>query len=249
MYLTHKPNYKRFNRTPYPGLNPYIIKLSSYYSVIGATTLITIYGSNFRDYSTINIGTISVPIIFLNSSQISFYVPIHLKYGTYAIQVINDTYVSNTVNFNIDNTGSFWTISPITNSISNLNSGDVYMNCSVFNKFVQSYSIPGAYLYDISNNNYPIFTTISNYQHFYSNSSFKDTNSSILDLENQDKAYLISPGYKLQVYDSSSRDTPLLDIENISRAPIYQKPSTEYTGQSCKLYFYTNSSWEIISPS
>ena len=104
----------------YPILTPFINNLSSYYSVVGATTLVTIFGNNFRDFSVVKFAASSISSIFISSTQISFYIPNTYSYGTYSIQVFNDIYGSNVVDFTIDNNGSYWILTP----------GTMSMNCS-----------------------------------------------------------------------------------------------------------------------
>jgi hypothetical protein len=90
------------NASNYPISNPIISSLSNYYSVAGATVLVTINGLNFRNFSLVHIGTLTVSIYFVSSTQISFYVPTTLSNGIYPIQVFNNNLSSNIVNYNID---------------------------------------------------------------------------------------------------------------------------------------------------
>ena len=239
----------------YPIITPYINSLSSYYSVVGATTLITIFGNNFRDFSTVIFSNNLLTSIFVSSSQISFYVPTNYTYGTYTIQVFNDNLGSNVVNFTIDNNGTYWILSTANNSISNINTGGVNMNTSVFANFLNSYSIPGAYVYTTNNIGYPIFNSITSYSNIYSNSNSSSTNSSIqvglcynsssktISIADEDAYYIVFPGYQLIVKDTNSNIT--LQISNLSNKVASGVPSS-LSNSSCVLYFWKNNGWNII---
>jgi hypothetical protein len=86
-----------------PLVGPYIASLSGYLSIYGYTSIITIFGNNFRSYSVVKFGPYVPTTQFLNSSQISFYVPTTAPAGTYSVQVFNDTFGSNVVTFDITN--------------------------------------------------------------------------------------------------------------------------------------------------
>jgi hypothetical protein len=239
----------------YPILTPFINNLSSYYSVVGATTLVTIFGNNFRDFSVVKFAASSISSIFISSTQISFYIPNTYSYGTYSIQVFNDIYGSNVVDFTIDNNGSYWILTPGTNSINNINTGDINMYCSVFANYLNSYSIPGAYLTTSNNVIYPIYSSITDYTNFFSNSNASSTNSSTtpglcyISTSNNtisvtiDYYYIVSPGYQIIVKNSSSTET--LKVSNLSYKPVIATPS-DFTGTSCSLYFWSNSTWNLI---
>ena len=243
---------KGFIPTSYPVLTPYINSLSSYYSIVGATTLITMFGNNFRDFSIVKLGANTINSHFINSSQISFYVPYNYTYGTYSIQVFNETYGSNVVDFTIDNNGSYWTLTAGTNAINNINTGDVNMYCSVFANYLNSYSIAGAYLYTTFNISYPIFKSISSYSNLYlnnSNSTSSNTPGSYLisvgiktDPTFQDSYYIISPGYQLIVYQNT---TITLQVSNLSFIPLMVSPISS-PNTSCQLYFWSNSIWNLL---
>jgi hypothetical protein len=203
---------KSYIPTSYPLLTPYINSLSSYYSIVGSTTSITMFGNNFRDFSIVTFGGKSINSYFINSNQISFYIPYNFTYGTYSIQVFNDNYGSNIVDFTIDNNGSYWTLTVGNNAINNINTGDVNMITSVFVKYLNSYSIPGAYLYTNSNYIYPIYNSINDYSSFYQNNansnsattpgSYLITIGKIYLPVISDNYYIISPGYQLIVYNN-----------------------------------------------
>jgi hypothetical protein len=115
-----------------PGTNyavPVISYLSGTYSPAGATTLVAIFGTNFKLYSTINFGTFTPTMIFISSQQIEFYVPNTANFGTYIVQVFNDTYGSNVVSYELDNAPGFWKINS-TNSqvIENTNLNGLLVN-------------------------------------------------------------------------------------------------------------------------
>lgn len=84
-----------------PLLIPTIFSLSSYYNRLKGATIITIYGTNFRDYSIVYFGTALATSVFFNSEIINIYIPKDYETGTYPIQVINDQYESNIVNYTL----------------------------------------------------------------------------------------------------------------------------------------------------
>lgn len=84
-----------------PALAPTITSLSGYLSIYQYTNIITIFGTNFRSYSVVKFGPFTPTTLFLNSNQISFYVPTSAPAGTFPIQVFNDSYGSNIVMFDI----------------------------------------------------------------------------------------------------------------------------------------------------
>jgi hypothetical protein len=110
-----------------PNMNyatPVISYLSGTYSPAGSTTLVAIFGSNFRLFSTIKFGTYTPTMIFINSGQINFYVPSSAPPGNNPVQVFNDTNGSNTVEYTIDIAQGFWYLDPTySNVITNSNSG------------------------------------------------------------------------------------------------------------------------------
>jgi len=115
-----------------PGTNyavPVISYLSGTYSPAGATTLVAIFGTNFKLYSTIKFGTFTPTMIFISSQQIEFYVPNTANFGTYLVQVFNDTYGSNVVSYELDNAPGFWKLNPTNSSvIENSNYGGLFVN-------------------------------------------------------------------------------------------------------------------------
>ena len=84
-------------------LAPTISSLSSYLSLYGYQSIVTIFGTNFRSYSLVRFGTYSLSVSFFNTNQISFYVPQNASPGTYSVQVVNETVGSNFVLFDISN--------------------------------------------------------------------------------------------------------------------------------------------------
>ncbi len=86
----------------YPVLIPQITSLSSYYSFTGTLNMIAIFGQNFRNYSKISFNSYKPQVIFINSSQINFYVPYTAPPGQYILQIFNDNLESNVVVFNIE---------------------------------------------------------------------------------------------------------------------------------------------------
>jgi hypothetical protein len=108
---------------------PTVSYLSSNYSPNGSTTLVAIFGTNFKLYSTIKFGTYTPTMIFINSQQIDFYMPSSALPGNYIVQVFNDTTPSNTIEYTVYNTPGLWYQNP-TNSdiISNSNSHGLVVN-------------------------------------------------------------------------------------------------------------------------
>ena len=113
-----------------PNVAPFISGLSTTSSILGATTIVTIFGENFRNYSTVYFGTTLISnVTFFSSGQLSFYVPAIATVGTYPIQVFNDTLGSNIVYFTIDNSVGFWNQHPATGAITNNNAtGGININ-------------------------------------------------------------------------------------------------------------------------
>jgi hypothetical protein len=99
-----------------PGTNyavPTINYLSGTYSPAGGTTLVAIFGTNFKLYSTIKFGSFKPTMIFISSQQIDFYVPTTANFGTYPVQVFNDIYESNIITYELDDVPGFWRLSPV----------------------------------------------------------------------------------------------------------------------------------------
>jgi len=251
--LTYKKSIcKNLIQTNYPILTPYINSLSSYYSIVGATTLITMFGNNFRDFSEVRFGNNTLTSQFINSSQISFYIPYSYTYGTYSIQVFNDNFGSNVIDFTIDNNGSYWALTPATDALNNINSGNVNMNTSVFINYLNSYSCCGAYLISSFNQTFPIFNSIINYSDFYNNSSSNTSSTNIgtylvsvgsIPIESVvDNFYIINPGFQLIVKQGTTIN---LQASNLSYKPILVTPNSS-NNTSCQLYFWSNSSWTLI---
>lgn len=84
-----------------PLLIPTIFSLSSYFNRLKGVTIISIYGINFRDYSVVYFGKVVATSVFFNSEIINIYIPQNYETGTYPIQVINDQYESNIVNYTL----------------------------------------------------------------------------------------------------------------------------------------------------
>jgi hypothetical protein len=94
----------------YPTLIPTIDYLTQYFSPAGSTTLVVIFGKNFRAFSKILFGVTNPPTIYISSNQIEFYVPTSLLPGSYPVQVFNDTLASNILLYTIDNSSGYWLI-------------------------------------------------------------------------------------------------------------------------------------------
>ena len=95
----------------YPNFSPIIYSLSTYSSMQGRYTQVTITGNNFSlgntiGYSVVNFGKYKrLPVTYYSSNSISFIVPIDALNGKYAVQVVNllfpTSLYSNIVNFHI----------------------------------------------------------------------------------------------------------------------------------------------------
>jgi hypothetical protein len=86
-----------------PTLAPTITSLSSHLSIYGYQAIVTVFGTNFRTYSIVRFGNYSLSVSFFSTNQISFYVPQNASPGTYSVQVVNDTFTSNYMLFDITN--------------------------------------------------------------------------------------------------------------------------------------------------
>lgn len=95
--------------------------------------------------------------------------------------------------------------------------------------------IPGAYMINSGGGSFPIFCSINNYQ------TFKMTNGS----SPVDNYYIIMPGYKIIVYNSSNAIT-LEQLNGTNNYPIIVTPSTIDSGLSCKLFIYVNNQYEEV---
>jgi uncharacterized protein (TIGR03437 family) len=108
---------------------PTISYLSSNFTPAGSTTLIAIFGTNFKLYSTIKFGTFTPTMIFISSAQIDFYMPSSAFPGNYPVQVFNDTTPSNTVDYTVYESPGLWYQNPAnSNIISNSNTGGLVVN-------------------------------------------------------------------------------------------------------------------------
>lgn len=108
---------------------PTISYLTGTSSPVGGTTLVAIFGTNFKLYSTVKFGTYSPTMIFISSQQIDFYVPTSSPSGNNPVQVFNDTYGSNVVEYTLENAVGFWSLNPpYSNIITNSNIGGLSTN-------------------------------------------------------------------------------------------------------------------------
>ena len=90
---------KKLQNTQYPIITPLILHESSYLDNVHNQTVVTLLGTNFRYFSIVNLGTISIDIIYISSNLISFNVPRNLSPGTYSLSVTNDNISSNSITF------------------------------------------------------------------------------------------------------------------------------------------------------
>ena len=100
-YKTNGSCQKFTNSSPYP--IPFI------YSVYGSTKLnrsglfLNIIGMNFRDYSIVTFLNYVLPVIFYSSESVMVYIPQDIPNGVYFVQMFNDYYSSNIVDFTFTN--------------------------------------------------------------------------------------------------------------------------------------------------
>lgn len=92
---------RKHNLTTRPLLVPVIDSLSGYVNKLKGATIITIFGGNFRDYSIVYFGTVVATSVFINSEHLQIFIPQNYNSGIYSIQVINDQYNSNVVDYTL----------------------------------------------------------------------------------------------------------------------------------------------------
>lgn len=83
-------NCKR-NKGSLPSFTPVLYNLSVTTSSSGAYSLVYVYGSNFLPNGTtfIQFGTTFLPVIYYNSFNLSFVIPISALAGNYNVKVVN----------------------------------------------------------------------------------------------------------------------------------------------------------------
>jgi len=144
----------------YPTLIPTIDYLTQYYSPAGATTLVVIFGKNYRPFTKIVFGVTNPPTIYISSTQIEFYVPTSLLPGSYPVQVFNDTLASNIVVYTVDNSSGYWLIQS-TQQITNTSTFGVNISSNATNAaasnpqpqlVISSYTKSGVVTTDLSYN-------------------------------------------------------------------------------------------------
>lgn len=87
--------------TTRPLLIPVINSLSGYFNRVKGVTIITIFGESFREYSIVYFGPIVATSVFINSEHIQIFIPQNYISDIYTIQVINDQYKSNVVDYTL----------------------------------------------------------------------------------------------------------------------------------------------------
>ena len=108
---------------------PTISSLSGTSSPVGGNTLVAVFGTNFKLYSTIKFGPYTPNMIFISSNQIDFYIPNFAISGINPVQVFNDIYGYNVVEYTLEQAIGFWYLSPsYSNVISNSNNGGLSIN-------------------------------------------------------------------------------------------------------------------------
>jgi len=247
-----------------PLINPVILTMSTFVSVFGTTTAVAVTGANFRSYSTVTFGiTTGITVIFVSSTQITFYVPSNYAPGTYPVQIFSGALGSNIVQFTINNAAGYWNLDVTTNTLTNSNAGGVQIQNGLDAlKWLTSPTIAGAYLYDYTNSAYPISSSIAQYSTFYATSTSPSSlppNAYVTqgfafspNLTDQDQFYVLMPGYKLIVYLSTDRNTSILTMQNLSPVPISAAPliqmvgATVVGGGNCNLYKYANGTWNLL---
>ena len=139
---------------------PTISYLSSNYSPAGSTTLVAIFGTNFKLYSTITFGTYTPTMIFISSAQIDFYLPSSALFGNYPVQVFNDTIGSNVVEYTVYASPGLWYQNPTnSNIITNSNTDGLIVNGPITIKSSENstgYTNIGDLIFDDSTNSQTI---------------------------------------------------------------------------------------------
>jgi len=90
---------KKLKIKQYPSTAPLIYDVSSYYDTTQKQTIITITGTNFRYFSTVQLGYYNIEVIYISSSIIQINVPRSITPGVYSLQVINDNLISNSIDY------------------------------------------------------------------------------------------------------------------------------------------------------
>lgn len=227
-----------------PGTNyaiPTINYMSGTYSPAGATTLIAIFGSNFKLFSTIKFGTYTPTMIFISSQQIDFYVPNTAAFGTYTVQVFNDTYGSNVVSYELDDAPGFWRLSPVYSEvIENTSLGGLFINGQLqINNSELSTSIP--VIGDIIFNNNLINNVDYNQSIKWNNTScsitaYLDSNNSNiptvfvtsdLNVDGNVHAnnYYTPSDYRIKDIIESLKDSDLYSVDNLNPVKYFNKKS------------------------
>ena len=101
--LTYRSTLCRQFTSSSPVAVPTILYASTYYNTNRGGTFLTIFGTNFRDYSIVKIANIIhlLPTIYFNSETIAVYISNNYPLGDYNVQVFNDRYSSNIVTFTL----------------------------------------------------------------------------------------------------------------------------------------------------
>lgn len=92
---------RKHNLTTRPLLIPVIYSLSGYFNRLKGVTIITIFGESFRDYSIVYFGPVVATSVFINSQHIQIFIPQNYNPDIYRVQVINDQYKSNVVDYTL----------------------------------------------------------------------------------------------------------------------------------------------------
>jgi hypothetical protein len=105
-------------------------------------------------------------------------------------------------------------------------------------------NVAGIYLITSEQFFYPIYSSISDYSNYYTNTTSLPSSSNqgasgtyqniSMNLSNMDYAYLITPQYGLQVYNGVNMSgTLLLDVYNNTSSSVIVSPVTVENGESC----------------
>jgi len=120
---------------------------------------------------------------------------------------------------------------------------------SIFNASIMSFNLAGIFLIDSDLQFYPIYSSLSNYSQYYTNSStnvlpsnskgsagiYKNVDVSIANI---DCAYLISPNYGLKVFSLPNFEGDvLLDVYNNTETVVVVSPLVLSHGNSCTTTF------------
>ncbi len=218
-----------------PLLVPTIEYLSSSAAIATTRIIISMRGTNYRDFTQVYFGSSQINPQFISSSHLVFYVPDDLPSGTYTIYVANDNLVSNSVEFTLDEMPGYWELDESNFSLTNKNNGDINMKTSyVISKIGYADNIPaGKFIIQDGGQRteLPIFISIPNLENYFNfDGSNKDVVISIgtpmtinvSDTISSDIIVIIYPGHQITIIDKNNKE--ILNVENNSLNPVMASP-------------------------